>query len=88
MKSVSSVLFLYAAVTGALAVHATPGAGQLIGLKTVPLAAGEQFLIFPSENLGMGGASIAHDDPLSDPFSNPAKGARTTESRFFTVPTF
>ncbi len=88
MKSVSSVLFLYAAVTGALAVHATPGAGQLIGLKTVPLAAGEQFLIFPSENLGMGGASIGHDDPLSDPFSNPAKGARTTESRFFTVPTF
>ncbi len=88
MKSVSSVLLFCAAVTGALALPPTSVAGQLIGLRTVPLAAGEQFLIFPSENLGMGGASIAHEDPLSDPFSNPAKGARSTESRFFSVPTF
>jgi len=71
-----------------LASSATPGLAQVIGLKTVPLAAGEQFLIFPSENLGMGGVSIALDDALADPFSNPAKGVRATESRVFSVPTF
>jgi len=38
-----------------IALLATPLPGQVIGLKTVPLAAGDQFLIFPSQNLGMGG---------------------------------
>ena len=61
---------------------------QVIGLKTVPLAAGDQFLIFPSQNLGMGAASFALQDALADPFANPAAGVRTTDSRVFSVPTF
>ena len=36
--------------TCASALRATPLSGQVIGLKTVPLAAGDQFLIFPSQN--------------------------------------
>ena len=67
---------------------AAPLSGQVIGLKTVPLAAGDQFLIFPSQNLGMGGASFALEDPLADPFGNPAAGVRLTDSRLFSVPTF
>ena len=42
----------------AIALLATPLPGQVIGLKTVPLAAGDQFLIFPSQNLGMGGRPL------------------------------
>jgi hypothetical protein len=64
-----------------------PAGAQYIGLKTVPLAAGEQFLIFPASNLGMGAVSIVLEDPLLDPFSNPARGARSTGSRFFSAPT-
>lgn len=62
--------------------------GQVIGLKTVPLAAGDQFLVFPSDNLGMSGASIALEDQLADPFSNPATGTRVAGSSVFAVPTF
>jgi hypothetical protein len=63
-------------------------AGQLISLKTVPLAAGDQFLIFPSENLAMGGVAIALDDALLDPFVNPAMGSRIGEPQVFSSPTF
>ncbi len=62
--------------------------GQLISLKTVPIAAGDQFLIFPSENLGMGGVSIALNDRLLDPYVNPARGAHFGESQVFSSPTF
>ena len=48
--------------------------GQLISLKTIPVATGDQFLIFPSQNLGMGGVHIALDDSLNDHWVNPAKG--------------
>jgi hypothetical protein len=65
-----------------------PAEGQLISLKTVPIAAGDQFLIFPSENLAMGGVSIALDDRYLDPFVNPAMGARFGEPQFFSSPTF
>jgi hypothetical protein len=61
---------------------------QLIGIKSVPLATGDQFLVHPSRNLGMGGVSIAIDDPLLDPFVNPAKGSRMRESRFYGSPVF
>lgn len=64
-----------------------PACAQYIGLKTVPLAAGDQFLVFPTSNLGMGGVSIALDDALLDPYSNPARGARSTGSRFVSAPT-
>ncbi len=63
-------------------------AGQLISLKTVPVAAGDQFLIFPSENIGMGGVGIALDDRLFDPFSNPAMGAVVGEPQVLASPTF
>lgn len=62
--------------------------GQLISLKTAPITTGDQFLIFPSQNLGMGGISIALDDPYLDPFINPAKGARVRGSILFSSPTY
>ena len=62
--------------------------GQLISLKTVPVAAGDQFLIFPSEHLAMGGVGIALDDPLADPFVNPAMAGRVVEPQVFAAPTF
>jgi hypothetical protein len=63
-------------------------AAQLIPIKTVPVAEGDQFGFFPSANLGMAGVSIALDDPLLDPFSNPAKAARLRGTHFFGSPTF
>ncbi len=63
-------------------------AGQLISLKTVPVAAGDQFLIFPSEYIGMGGVGIALDDRLLDPYANPAMGALVGEPQVLASPTF
>ncbi len=62
--------------------------GQLISLKTVPIATEDQFRIFPSMNAGMGGVSLAVDDPYLDPFINPAKGSRIGEARLFATPSF
>ena len=45
---------------------------QIIPIKTVPVAQGDQFMLFPSNNRGMGGVSVALEDPLHDPFVNPA----------------
>ncbi len=61
---------------------------QVISLRTTPLAAGDQFEIFPSANLGMAGPSIAMNDGLFDPFQNPAKGAAVDVSRVFSAPMF
>jgi len=61
---------------------------QLISIKTVPIATGNQFLVFPSQNLGMGGVSIAVEDPLLDPFINPAKGARIKGTVMFASPVY
>jgi hypothetical protein len=63
-------------------------AAQLISLKTVPIASGDQFMIFPSRNLAMGGVGIALDDPLLDPFVHPAKGGRNNGVPLFGAPTF
>ncbi|MGB0544255.1 MAG: hypothetical protein ACPGPI_11090, partial [Longimicrobiales bacterium] len=57
---VCSLVFLSATLTPRVS-------AQVIGLKTVPLAAGDPFLIFPSKNLGMGAASFALQDALADP---------------------
>ena len=62
--------------------------GQLISLKTVPVATGDQFLIFPSQNLGMGGVSIALKDTLYDLFVNPAMGTRIEGITLFSSPMF
>lgn len=61
---------------------------QLIGVRTVPLATGDQFSIFPAERAGMGGVSIALDDRLLDPFLNPARGAEVGAGRLFSAPVF
>lgn len=61
---------------------------QSIPIKTIPLATGDQFLLFPSRNQGAGGVSIALDDPLGDPFANPAKGSGFEGLRFFSTPTY
>src|SRR5688500_20237899 len=60
----------------ALLLPTTTVPAQLIQIKSVPVAQGDQFDIFPSRNLAMGGVSIALEDRLLDPFVNPATGAR------------
>jgi hypothetical protein len=71
-----------------VAATAAPAAAQLINLRTVPVAAGDQFLIFPSDHLALGGVRIALADPWLDPFVNPARGSQVVESQVFTAPTF
>jgi hypothetical protein len=61
---------------------------QSISLRTVPVATGDQFLVHPARNLGLGGVSIALDDPWLDPFLNPALGVLIEESTFLAAPTF
>lgn len=65
-----------------------PAAAQLINLRTIPVASGDQFMIYPSENLAIGGVRIALSDPLLDPFVNPARGADLPASLAFAMPTF
>ena len=63
---------------------------QLIQVKTLPIADGDQFQFFPSATTGLGGVSIALRDSLLDPFTNPAKAARLSERAkglFFGSPT-
>jgi len=62
------------------------GSAQVIPIRTVPLPQGDQFLVYPSNNLGMGGVTIALADSLLDPFTNPAMGARLGQVRLFGSP--
>lgn len=78
-RALSLLAFLVALGAGATA--------QIIPIRTVPLAQGDQYLIFPSSNLGMGGVSIALADTLLDPFRNPALGARVGAARLLSAPT-
>jgi hypothetical protein len=66
----------------------SPAFAQLIPIKTIPLAQGTQFEIFPSINSGMGLVSIALGDSVGDPYVNPATTARLHSSFLFTSPTF
>ena len=80
---------LIAAAAAALCT-ASPAAAQLIQIKTLPIADGDQFQFFPSASLGLGGVSIALRDSLLDPFTNPAKASRLsvkTKGTFFGSPT-
>ena len=52
---------------------------QLIPIKTIPIAQGDQFQIFPANNLGLGSVSIALSDSVNDPFVNPATGTRVRD---------
>jgi hypothetical protein len=76
-------------VAAAVLMLSSPGVavGQLISLKTIPIAAGDQFQLFPSQNQAMGGIDIAIDDSLLDPFINPAKGSLLNGALVFTSPT-
>src|SRR5256885_2744540 len=60
---------------------------QLIPIRTIPIAQGDQFAIFPSHNAGMGGVAIALADSLLEPFVNPAAGVRLGGGRLFSAPT-
>jgi len=62
---------------------------QLIQIKTLPIAEGDQWRIFPSANAPMADLSISLADSLLDPFVNPAKGSRLSDrGLFFGSPTF
>src|SRR3954469_17641918 len=77
-------------LTAALLISSAPLGAQLIQVKTLPIADGDQWRFFPSANIGLGGLSIALRDSLLDPFENPATGARIDERRggiFFGSPT-
>lgn len=78
---------LRAICLAALFWFATSASAQIIPIKTIPIAQGDQFQLFPSNNLGMGSISIALVDTLRDPFVNPATTARLRGSRFFGSPT-
>lgn len=56
-------------------IAASPASGQLITPRTVPVFQGEQFGIYPASLPGMD-VSIALQDTLADPWSNPAKMSR------------
>ena len=71
----------------ALCVSQTASA-QLINLKTAPVATGDQFMVTPSVNIGMGNLSIALDDTLADPFVNPAKTNRIDGIYAYMMPLF
>ena len=75
-------------VTGAMAPAPDSLQAQIVPVKTVPVAAGDQFLLFPSATRGMGGVGLALTDTLGDPFGNPANGSRVSESLFFLSPTY
>ena len=65
-----------------------PASAQLIGVRTVPVASGDQFVIHPSERMGMAQPSIVLHDRLLDPWVNPAKGSLVEESSFLGAPSF
>jgi hypothetical protein len=61
---------------------------QFISVKSLPVVTGDQFFLYPSKNISMGGIGIALDDPWQDPFINPAKGQNIEQTLLFVQPTF
>src|SRR3990170_8946925 len=82
-----SNMFLVASWCGVLAIP-IEGSSQVVTPKTVPVLQSGQFEIFPSARAGMGGAVIAVDDTLLDPFVNPAKAARIGVGHIYSAPFF
>src|ERR1041385_2751919 len=70
----------------AIAIAPNAVAAQIITPRTVPVQQSGQFDIFPSRLSGMGGASLALDDTLLDPFVNPAKAVHVNGVLAFSVP--
>jgi hypothetical protein len=62
-------------------------AAQLIPVKTMPVAEGDQFGFLPSAKAGMA-ITIAVPDTALDPFRNPAAAARLAHGFYFGAPTF
>jgi len=60
---------------------------QSIHIRTVPVIASNQSEIHPSLARGMGNLAIAFDDPLADPFVNPAKASLLQGINLFSAPT-
>ncbi len=61
---------------------------QTIPIKTVPLATGSQYLLFPSQSLAIGGVSISMYDPWGDPYLNPASPAGIEGIRLVASPMY
>jgi hypothetical protein len=70
----------------ALCCFASTTSAQLVTPKTLPVAQGDQFMIFPTLRGGMGDVAIAIDDSLLDPFVNPAKVTRVGRAQFYGAP--
>ena len=64
----------------------TSAEAQLVTPRTVPVFQDEQFQIYPSSRPGLGGITIAIDDTLGDPFTNPAKAMRLRATSITTAP--
>ena len=77
-----SLVFLLAGLVAA------PAASQVIEVKSVPVASGDQFLVLPSATLGMGSVALAMDDSLADPWTNPAQGVFIAAPALLGAPTF
>lgn len=76
-----------AVALSSIALLASSAAAQLIPIRTVPVASGDQFRLLPSQSMGMGGVRYAVDDSLADAWTDPAKGFRATTA-FIGSPTF
>ena len=85
---IRSFVHALVALTAVATLIAAPAAAQLVPIRTVPVASGDQFLTLPAANLGMGGVRLAVDDSLADPWANPGKGVFIRESSFIGAPTF
>ena len=62
-------------ITTCLTAAAEPLSAQLIPIRTVPVASGDQYRLVPSARMGMGSTRFAVDDSLADGWSHPARGA-------------
>ena len=75
-------------VTSALAAGAVaPLAAQIVPVRTVPVASGDQFLLLPGQRLGMGGVELAVTDSLADPWNLPGRAGMVAGSAFLASPT-
>src|SRR5437763_14335357 len=61
---------------------------QSIPIQTVPIVPADQFDMFPSYTLAMGGVSIAVPDTLDDPFMNTDTGSQLRGGRCLDCPNF
>ncbi|MEQ9398039.1 MAG: hypothetical protein RJQ04_02615 [Longimicrobiales bacterium] len=79
------VRLLFMAALAAAA--AAPIAAQIVPVRTVPVASGDQFLLLPGQRLGMGGVELAVTDSLADPWSLPGRAVLVGGSAFLASPT-